>query len=319
MKLVFYLIVFLSPLFIQGQNLYRFGHYNFTKSVYNPAALGADASFTADLVYRNQWRGIDGAPQTGALNASYDLNQTMAVGINFYNDRIGLNQTNSFSAQYSYRLLFDERKYLAFGVGLGGDNFAWNWNSANANLANDPVFSGSYSVFRFNGSFGMYYRTPRFYAGFSIPQFFQNTSQSSRLDVKQLHYLFMSGYYFELSDDFILSPSAQLKIVPNAPIQADFLVRGIYQFMGLSVGYRTENSFLIGVECMLKEKVRVGYMFNYDIGKLARVKGGSGEIYLGLGLPYYFNKTERSKYIGKNGGFNKGYKKAARKQQLRRP
>jgi hypothetical protein len=70
---------------------------------------------------------------------------------------------------------------------------------------------------------------------------------------------------------------------------------------------------------MLKEKVRVGYMLNYDIGKLARVKDGSSEIYLGLGLPYYFNKKKRSKYIGKNGGFNKGFRKAARKQQLRRP
>lgn len=319
MNKVFFILTLFVPLLSEGQNLYRFGHFNFTKSIYNPAALGADASITGDLVYRNQWRGIDGAPQTAGFNTSYDLSPTMAVGINFYNDRIGLNQTNSFSAQYSYRLIFDERKYLAFGVGLGGDNYSWNLNAVNNGTTNDPAFAGSYSVFRFNSSFGMYYRTHRFYTGFSIPQFFQNTSQSSRLDLQQLHYMLLGGYYFELSEDFILNPSAQLKLTRNAPLQADLLVRGIYQFMGLSVGYRTENSLLIGAEIMLKEKVRLGYMFNYDVGKLSRIKGGSSEFYIGMGLPYYFNKNEVSKYIGKNGSFSKGYRKAARRQQLKRP
>ncbi len=318
MKRILHLFLFFAPILSHSQNLYRFGQYNFTKNIYNPAALGADASITGDLVYRNQWRGIDGAPQTAAFNASYDINSSMAVGINFHNDRVGLQQTNSFSAQYSYRLLFDERKYLAFGIGVGSDNYSWNLNSANTTVANDPAFAGSYSVFRFNSAFGIYYRTSRFYAGFSIPQLFQNTSQFSRLEPKQFHYLFISGYYFELSDDFILTPSVQLKLVPNAPVQADVLLRGIYQFMGLSIGYRSENSLLIGVDCMIKEKVRLGYMFNYDIGLLAQVKGGSSEIYIGMGLPYYFNKTERSKYIGKNGGFSKGYKKAARRQQMKR-
>ena len=54
-----------------------------------------------------------------SFNASYDINSSMAVGINFHNDQVGLQQTNSFSAQYSYRLLFNERKYLAFGIGVG--------------------------------------------------------------------------------------------------------------------------------------------------------------------------------------------------------
>ena len=319
MKGIVYILLILVPVFSEGQNLYRFGHYNFTKSIYNAAALGADASITSDLVYRNQWRGIEGAPQTAAFNASYDLSPSMAVGLNFFNDRIGLQQTNSFAAQYSYRLLFDERKYLAFGLGVGGDNYSWNLNEANTSTANDPAFAGSYSAFRINGSFGIYYRTPRYYVGFSIPQFFQNTSNISRLDIQQLHYLLLTGYYFELSEDFILNPSAQIKLVSNSPIQADLLIRGIYQFMGLSLGYRTENSLLIGAEFMIKERIRVGYMFNYDVGKLARVKGGSSEIYLGLGLPYYFNKAEGSKYIGKKGGFNKGYRKAARRQQLKRP
>jgi type IX secretion system PorP/SprF family membrane protein len=315
-KSILFISIFFFSLITSAQNLYRFGQYNFTKSIFNPAALGADASITADLVYRNQWRGIDGAPQTAAFNGSYDLNSSMAVGINFFNDRIGLNQTNSFLAMYSYRLLFDERKYLAFGLGLGGDNYSWSLNDATTQTPDDPAFQGNYSAFRFQSSFGIYYRTHNYYLGFSIPQFFQNTARSSRFKADQLHYNFIGGYYLELTDDFILHPSTQLKLVPNAPLQVDLQVRGIYQFMGLSLGYRTENALIAGLDIMLKERVRIGYMYNFDLGKLSGVRGGSGEIYLGMGLPYYFNKTQGSKYMGKNGNFNRNYRRAARKQRI---
>ena len=315
-RLITITILFLS-VSASAQNLYRFGQYNFTKSIFNPAALGADASITADLVYRNQWRGIDGAPQTAAINGSCDLNPSMAVGMNFFNDRMGLNQTNSFLAMYSYRLLFDERKYLAFGLGLGGDNYTWSLNDATTETPNDPAFQGSYSAFGFQSSFGVYFRTHHYYLGFSIPQFFQNTTRSSRFVSDQLHYNFIGGYYFEVTDDLIIQPSAQFKIVPNAPIQVDLQVRGIYQFMGLSLGYCTENTLFTGLDIILKERVRIGYMYNFDLGELSGVRGGSGEIYLGMGLPYYFNKTQGSKYMGKSGKYNRNYRRAAQKQRIR--
>jgi type IX secretion system PorP/SprF family membrane protein len=301
-----------------GQNVYRFSQFNFVKSVYNPAALGADASITADLIYRNQWNGIDGAPQTFAFNGSYDLNERMAVGLNFYNDRIGLNQSNSFSAMYSYRLLFDKRKYLAFGLGVGGDNVSSG--IANTGVSSDPAFVGSYSKFNINASFGIYFRTHRFYSGLSIPELFQNSLSGAEKGFKpnRWHYMALAGYYFELSENFILTPSAQIRVTMNAPIQGDLLVRGIYTNFGATLGYRTENSLVIGLDYMIKDRVRIGYMFNHDIGQLARAKGMSNEIYLGLGLPYYFNKNAGAKYIGKKGGYAKGYRRAARLQNLKR-
>ena len=101
-----------------AQNTYRFSQFNLAKSLFNPAALATDASYTADLIYRNQWAGIDGAPSTFGFNGAYELMEEMAIGINFYSDKIGLTQTNSFTAQYSYRIVFDTRKYLAFGISI---------------------------------------------------------------------------------------------------------------------------------------------------------------------------------------------------------
>lgn len=303
-----------------AQNTYRFSQFNLAKSLYNPAALATDASYSADLIYRNQWAGIDGAPSTFGFNAAYELMEEMAVGINFYSDKIGLTQTNSFTAQYSYRLLFDKRKYLAFGLGIGGDNYSSNLGAATVIEANDPAFAQSYSKFRVNGSFGMYYRSSNFYAGFSIPQLFQNSSTkiSDTRNVERWHYNFISGYFIEVSDNFIFNPNVQIKATWNAPIQGDLVLRGISNNLGFSLGYRTENSLILGMDFMFARKVRVGYAFNHDFGSLARVKGMSHEICLGLALPYYFNGDgfDRPKYIGRKGGMKMDYSR--RYQRLKR-
>lgn len=294
-----------------AQNTYRFSHYNFAKSIYNPGALATDAHFTADLIYRNQWAGVDGAPATVGFNSAYELNDEMAVGVNFYNDRIGLNQTNSFALNYAYRLVFDERNYLAFGLGIGADNVSWNYADAQTTQVQDPAFAQSYSKINFNASFGMYYRTKKAYIGASIPQLMQNSLVGKEKGFRPplWHYMAIAGYYFEVNDRFIFNPSMQAKVVKNSPVQLDIVLRGITYNLGFSLGYRSENSLIAGVDYVLADRFRLGYSFNYDIGSLARTKGMSNEIYLGIGLPYYFNKDTFSsrQYMGRKNKFSRNY------------
>ena len=300
-----------------SQNTVRFSHYNFAKSIYNPGALATDAHYTADLIYRNQWAGVDGAPTTVGFNTAYELNDEMAVGVNFYNDRIGLNQTNSFALNYAYRLVFDERNYLALGLGLGADNVSWNYASAQTTQEQDPAFAQSYSKFNFNASFGIYYRTKKAYIGASIPQLMQNSLVGTEKGFRPplWHYMAIAGYYFEVSDRFIFHPSIQAKLVKNSPFQLDVVLRGITNNLGFSVGYRSENSLIAGFDYIFAERIRVGYSFNYDVGPLARVKGMSNEIYLGIGLPYYFNKDtfNSRQYIGRKNKFSRDYTRKYRR------
>jgi len=309
-------------LFVFGQNTYRFSQYNFAKSIYNPATVAVDANFSVDLLYRNQWNGVDGSPQTIAFNTAYEILPSMAVGFNFFNDRIGLHQTNSFSGMYAYRIQFDKRKYLSFGAGLGIDNISWNLNEATTTQANDPAFNAAYSKFKFNSSFGIYYKSSRFYAGASIPQLFQTSlvGPDNGFRPARFHYMLLSGYYFEIGREFILHPSIQVRMAINAPIQGDLVIRGITKNFGISAGYRSENSLIVGLDYMYAERYRIGYSFNYDVGPLSRVKGASHEIYLGFGLPYYFNGNEvdRRRYVSNPGGFKRKYKRGAKKRRIPR-
>ena len=87
MKAILILSFFIFSGFVFSQNTVRYSQFNFAKSLYNPAALASDAKFTADLLYRNQWAGVDGAPSTVGFNTAFEVTNEMAVGINFYTDR----------------------------------------------------------------------------------------------------------------------------------------------------------------------------------------------------------------------------------------
>lgn len=315
MRSLIYILIVLGFTSVNAQSFYRFGQFNFAKNLYNPASIGSDASFTADLIYRDQWRGVEGSPKTAAFSTSYDIDNSMAVGLSFYNDRIGHNQVNSFSGMYAYRVIFSERNYLSLGIGLGGDHSSWNLADASTTQVNDPAFSQSYSSFKFNASFGVYYRNPKFYLGLSIPQILQNNNASNWIEPELNHYHGLIGYYFEINENMIIQPSLQMKIVRNTPIQADGIVRFLFSNFGAGIGYRTENSLIASLDYVFLDKLRVGYMFNYDVGKLSRAKGMSNEVYLGIGLPYYFNKDRGRKYLSKSGKFSSDYRRNSRRNR----
>lgn len=302
-KLLFICILF-NLTHISAQNLYRFSQFDNVRSLYNPAAMGSEASLAFDLIYRNQWAGLEGAPQTAGFTGSYDIHSGMAVGLNFYNDRIGLNQTNSFMLNYCYRLELDDYRYLAFGLGLGADNVSWNLTEASLTQSGDNAFGQSFSVFKLNASFGLFYRTERFHIGLSIPQLFQNTLSGTETGFRppRWHYFINAGYRVTLSERFTLNPVGLVKLTINAPVQADLILRGVFsEKVGISLGYRSESSLIAGVDFTFFQRLRIGYAFNYDLGKLARSKGMSHEVTLGLGLPYYSGRDG----IGSNIYYNK--------------
>lgn len=311
-KLIALIALMIAVVNVNAQNLYRFNNYNFLKNFYNPAALGTDASITADLFYTGQWYGIDGAPLTFGFNASYDVSDDMSIGLTFNSDKIGLYQNNSFSAQYAYRIMFDDRKYLAFGLGLGADQVTWNLQDATTIEANDPAFANGGSKFMFQGSFGAFYRSTNFYAGISIPQLFNtNFSYSEkgfRIDRWGIYSLV--GYYYEVSDRFTFNPSAHIKMMANTPVQFDVQLRGIFSPVGVSCGYRSDNTILAGIDGIIFGRVRIGYMGGYNVGNLRFVKGFSHEVVLGMGLPYYFNRKD-TRIINKKGAFSRNFRMRA--------
>lgn len=304
-----------------GQNFQRYSQINFTQSFLNPAALAIDAKYQADLIYRSQWYQFDGAPKTFAASLQAEIAGDMAVGLNFYNDQIGAYKSSGVSGQYAYRLLFDRSNAMIFGAGIGIESKSADLAAALTTQPNDPAFAQGYSQVFFQSSFGMYYYSPLFYIGASVPQMFQtNFSSTDGIRPSRFHYYLSTGWYLRASENYTFNPNIQFKLANGAPMQGDLILRNT--FMGrfsVVVGYRSENSIIAGVDLLITPFLRAGYSFNYDVGTLARTKGMSNEFHLGFGYPYHHDRESfgSRQYLSKKGGFKREYKRKYKRNFIR--
>lgn len=299
-----------------GQNVPRYSQINFAQGVNNPAALALDSKVMVDMIYHNQWLGFEGAPNTGGINAQYELYHDMAVGLVASYDLIGVHHATQVSGQYAYRVFTQNDNAWIFGASVGIDQRVHDLASAQTTDPDDPAFSTSYSKLRFNSGFGVYYYAPNFYFSASIPQFFQNTFRTQAFNIPGWHYYMATGVYLHAKGgNYTFNPNIQIKSVMNAPIQGDISLRNTFNnAFSLVVGYRSENAIMGGFDFLIGGRYRMGYSFSHDVGPLARTKGGSHELYMGIGLPYHNSRENfgQGKYINKKGkikrDFHKGYK-----------
>lgn len=299
-----------------GQNTPRYSQINFAQGINNPAAIALDSKLMVDMIYHNQWLGFEGAPNTGGINAQYELYHDMAVGLVATYDLIGVHHATQVSGQYSYRVFTRNNNAWIFGASAGIDQRVHDLASAQTTDANDPAFSTSYSKLLFNAGFGVYYYAKNFYFSASIPQFFQNTFRTQAFNPPGWHYYLATGAYFHSDGgNYTFNPNIQIKSVLDAPIQGDISLRNtFYNSFSIVVGYRSENAIMGGFDFLLGGRYRMGYSFSHDVGALARTKGGSHELYMGIGLPYHNSRENfrQNKYVNRKGkikrDFFKGYK-----------
>ena len=81
---------------------------------------------------------------------------------------------------------------------------------------------------------GVYYNTDRFYAGVSVPNFLttKHYDESNLTDpdfqtvaAERLHYFFITGYVFDLSENLKFKPATLVKLVSGSPLQVAFCMR----------------------------------------------------------------------------------------------
>ncbi|NRA10996.1 MAG: PorP/SprF family type IX secretion system membrane protein [Crocinitomicaceae bacterium] len=322
MKFKILLFICLLQGSVFAQNHQRFAQMNFAQGIMNPAALAIDAEYQVDLMFRNQWFQFDGAPTTFAANGQYELDFDMAVGLNFYHDRIGASQANAFSGQYAYRLHFDKSNALILGLGIGMESKTSDYAGATLNQPGDPAFAQSYSKVFFNSSVGVYYYSPMFYIGASIPQMFQtNFGSSDGFNIATWHYYASTGAYLDAGDNYTFNPNLQVKMVRGAPIQGDLILRNtFYGRFSIVAGFSSEIAIIAGVDMMITPFLRAGYSFNHSLGSLSRISGMTNEFHIGCGLPYRNSRYDfgKRRYVGRKGGFSREYKHKSRRKNRRR-
>jgi type IX secretion system PorP/SprF family membrane protein len=193
-------------------------------------------------------------------------------------------------------------------VGLQG-GFS-NFNSEVVKLTywdpGDKVFDyNTFSSFLPNAGLGIYYYQSRFYAGLSAPFLLSyDKSQSIALDpASPVHhqirrYYATAGAVIETERDLKVKPSFLIRYEGNAPIQYDLNLNVlINDIFWLGASYRSSDAVVAIFEYQISKKLRIGYSYDYSIGKLSDYNSGSHEIMIGYDFGYSVLQMKSPRYF----------------------
>ena len=200
---ILYFALMLIGLVSYAQQDAQYTQYMYNTINVNPAYAGSRGVLSIFGLYRTQWVGLDGAPQTGAFSVNSPIaNSNLGVGLSFVNDRIGPTNENTISADLSYTIRTSETYKLSFGVKGTANLFNLDPSKLNPQHTNDPLLQDLNNDLSPNVGAGVYLHSDKLYLGASVPNFFE-TKRYDDNDVavykERMNMYFIGGYVFDLS------------------------------------------------------------------------------------------------------------------------
>ncbi|UYQ94639.1 type IX secretion system membrane protein PorP/SprF [Chitinophaga horti] len=275
----------------QAQQDAMYTQYMFNTMAINPGYAGSRGNLSATAMYRRQWIGVEGAPETQTVSLDMATrDRKIGLGLQAFNDKIGITKSTGFYMTYAYRINFKD-DVSSLGIGLQGGFTNFRANLAKVDLIDqngDPAFMQNVNAMMPSFGAGLYYNNDRFYAGFSIPNIVrtylrkeQYLYQTDVVAHRFMHLFFMTGYVFDLGEDYKLKPSLLVKAVSGAPIEADINANlWIKDIVSVGASYRTGDAIAGLLELQLGSQFRLGYAYDHSISKLVKYNQGTHEIML---------------------------------------
>lgn len=306
----FICLMFFSILGFSQQRA-QFSQYMVNNYLINPAVAGSENYVDIKSGYRQQWAGMNDAPQTFYLSGHAPIgkpnwNSTKkndgenwhGVGGMFYSDQVGPTSSNSFYGSYSYNIgLTPSRGYgrnkkdgirLSLGAFLGIHQNRVDASKLQTLEPGDLAISGEGVQTQLvpDASFGArFYFRDLFYLGASAFQLFESSLQFNALTENSRlsrHYFLTGGVKLQVSEDVYIIPSTLVKVVNAAPVSVDLNTRVDYQdkyYGGVSYRHGDAIAFMVGL--ILDYRFEFGYSYDVTTSALNTYSNGTHEIVLG--------------------------------------
>ncbi len=293
---------------LTAQQLPLFSQYMFNTFLINPAAAGLDGYTAVNITAREQWLGLKDSPKTHILSGQTRLdgnnfivkmlnphpdeksgtpNGRVGLGVNFYNDRVGLIDRTGFQFTYAYHLPLEDAE---LSLGLTASFYQFTMDKSRMVLSDNDdnlIDKSDLSLFIPDFSFGGIYTTKDYYAGLSIMGLTQSSLQmgnSGNANDYRMYrqYNIHGGYHIEISRDLMLQPTALIKVSKTLKPQMDLGAKLFYRndyWGGLS--FRTGSAFIIMMGVSV-DNYSFGYAFDYDFSSIRAHSFGSHEVMISI-------------------------------------
>jgi len=288
-----------------GQQLPLLSQYTSQISALNPAAPSVDfllfeQTGSVGASSRVQWAGLDGNPRTYRVHGQYIIDNgtsQLLVGGQVIHDETDPIQNTSFYGQVGV-LLSEDPTYSGISIGLNAGMSQYRVMASQLQVRdeNDVVLMGDYNQLYPDVGVGVFaYQTLEWgildgdmvYAGISAPQIL-GLNVSLRNDAGEFdtersrHFYGQAGLYKRVGESLMFEPSTWVKYVPNAPLNANFNLRMLYnnQFWlgtGLSTSdiLQAEAGVIVGSDG--SNMLHLGYTYSYPFNSFGNVLGQTHE------------------------------------------
>ena len=264
----------------------QYTNYMYNTINVNPAYAGSRGVMSIFGMHRTQWVGLDGAPVTNVASINTPINNSkLGMGISFVNDRIGPSDENAISADISYTIQTSETYKLSFGVKGTANLLNVDYTKLNRYDLTDPQFQNNIdNKFSPNIGAGIYFHSDKLYAGLSVPNFLETEHFDDNVAAtakERMHYYFIGGYVFDLSENIKFKPAFLSKVVSGAPLQLDLTANFMFNekfVLGAAWRWDAAVSGLAGFQ--INQNWMIGYAYDAETTKLANYNSGSHEIFL---------------------------------------
>lgn len=256
----------------------------------NPAHAGIKKCIDLQTLYRAQWIGLDGAPQSGFVTASLPLSSKRrrylsarhGMGVKFENDRIGQIGTNRFNLAYAGHFNFSKDTRLSLGVYAGVVQFGFDHATATT-VDPDPAVMHEASFVRPDAHFGAWWNGENYYVGLMLNQLIPASWELGNASRYRFHTKLNAGYRFVFNEKTALVPAAMMRIPFAGPVSLDLnLNLDLNNKFNVGLGFRGGDALIFMAGFKIREQFSVQYSFDYTVSDLQRVSNNTHEISIGF-------------------------------------
>jgi type IX secretion system PorP/SprF family membrane protein len=292
------LVLLLNTSNIWSQSDVKLSSFFLTPITYNPAYAGSYEGMSFTSLYSSQWVGFEGAPKTLFVNGHGTFfGPNTGLGAEIMHDEIGVTTDTKMLGNYAHHLRLNDNWRLALGIKAGVSWYSVDYNKLRIRNTNEfNSLKTSITNIDINFGAGLFIHSDNFYLGIGIPNFLETTyldDYNATLSNSRPNYYLSSGYKFDLENDIYLQPSALVRVVDGAPINAMFAGTLNWQekFYGsLNIDLNSTIGGFGGFR--FAEKYLLGYSYDTSINKFAASNGGIHSFFLNIRLEDYW-KRER--------------------------
>jgi type IX secretion system PorP/SprF family membrane protein len=270
----------------------HYTQYMYNMNVMNPAYAGSKENVSLGLLYRKQWVGVEGAPQSGTLSIHSPVGKNVGLGLSVVSDKIGPVEENNVYGDFSYTLNLGGDKRLALGLksGLTFHKVGLFSDIGNGFVPqpNDVAFQENSSNIYFNIGTGLFYYTSKYYIAASVPNMLNakhlvlhDNGNEYQFGSEKQHFFITGGYVFEVSENIKFKPSFMAKSAFNTPISVDVSANTLFfDKFETGISYRLQDSFGAMINFAITPNLKIGYAYDYITSKLNITTNSSHEFML---------------------------------------